>query len=76
MFIIEPLFWIFNNILSCVTFPNLFKKTVTTMTFKNGETENSIDYRPISITLIFSKILENILLEKIISFTNKLINIT
>jgi hypothetical protein len=69
--IIKPLMFIFNLSLSTGTFPNLMKITKVRPIFKKGRKQDVSNYRPISILPVFSKILETIMYNRVLSFLNK-----
>jgi hypothetical protein len=52
-------------------FPDLFKVARVKPLHKKGDTYNIQNYRPISILLVFSKILEKIMYSRLIRFLNK-----
>ena len=60
-FIVESLRYIFRNSLAQGIFPEEMKIAEITPTYKGGDKENIVNYRPISFLLYFSKILEKIM---------------
>jgi hypothetical protein len=56
--ILKPLAIIFNKIIELGIFPHDFKKAVVVPLFKSGDKCLPENYRPISLTLSISKILE------------------
>ena len=56
--IAEPLHHIINLSLNCSTFPLIWKETKIIPLFKSDYVHNPIDYRPISVLAVLSKILE------------------
>ena len=60
-FIVESLRYIFRNSLAQGIFPKEMKIAEITPTYKGGDKENIVNYRPISFLLYFSKILEKIM---------------
>jgi hypothetical protein len=69
--IIKPLTIIYNLSLSTGTFPNLIKIAKVRPIFKKGRKQDVSNYRPISILTVFSKILELIMYNRVVSFLNK-----
>ncbi len=59
---------IFNNSLATVVVPGDWKAAVTCPIFKKGDTEDVVNYRPVSLTSVFCKIFERILKRAIMSF--------
>jgi hypothetical protein len=62
---------IFNKSLSCGIFPDLLKIARIIPVFKNGNCGDPKNYRPISVLPSFSKILEQIIYKRLISFFTK-----
>ena len=60
-FIFEPLRYIFHNSLAQGIFPGGMKIARITPIYKSGDKENVKSYKPISVLLSFSKILERIM---------------
>jgi hypothetical protein len=69
--IIKPLTFIFNLSLSTGTFHNLMKIAKVRRIFKKGRIQDLSNYRPISILLVCSKILETIMYNRVVSFLTK-----
>ena len=56
-----PLSILFNISLSSGTVPNAWKRAIVIPVYKKGETKNPINYRPISLTSIVSKLMESVI---------------
>ena len=69
--ITNPLSKIFNKSLSYGIFPDLLKIARIISIFKSGDSSDPKNYRPISLLPSFSKILEQIIYNRLISFFNK-----
>ncbi|CAH2012087.1 unnamed protein product [Acanthoscelides obtectus] len=63
--IIYPLTKLFNQCIESNTFPDFFKLSKIIPIFKQGDTEELCNYRPISLIPIFAKILELLLKDQI-----------
>jgi len=57
---------IYNQLLSVAEVPADWKKAFVVPVFKKGPTASVVNYRPISLTSVLSKILERIIVAKII----------
>jgi hypothetical protein len=57
-FILSPLTHIFNKALSSGVFPGRLKCSIVKPIYKHGDKLNMSNYRPISILMSFSKVLE------------------
>ncbi len=68
----EQLTYIFNLSFSQGIFPQLLKRAIVIPIFKSGSHADPGNYRPISILTIFSKLLEKLFYNRIISFINNL----
>ena len=66
-----PLQVIYNKSIQSGIVPNLFKTSRVTPIYKSGEVTNPNNYRPISTLSSFSKILEKIVYDQLISFLDK-----
>lgn len=62
---------LFNQMLEEGTYPECLKIAKVTPIFKCGETTDPCNYRPISTLSVFSKILEKLLVKRIVKFLNK-----
>jgi len=71
VFISSPLAHIYNMSLSEGIFPTKFKLAIVKPLFKKGNKESMNNYRPISMTCNFSKLLEKIVKSRLISFLEK-----
>ena len=69
--LISPLTHLINQSLSNGQFPSVLKITKVIPIFKKDDPTNIINYRPISLVSVFSKILEKIVHNKLSSFLNK-----
>jgi len=67
-FILSPLTYIFNKILSSGIFPDRLKYSEVQPLFKNGEKTKISNYRPISLLPSFSKIIEKIIYKRLNSY--------
>jgi ribonucleases P/MRP protein subunit RPP40 len=76
--LVEPLLILFNKSISEVSVPSHWKVADITPIFKKGKRSSVENYRPISLTAHFSKILERIIKDKIVKYLdeNNLINIS
>jgi hypothetical protein len=66
-FIVSPLTYICNKILSTGVFPDRLKFGIVKPLFKNGETQNMANYRPIPLLTSFSKIIEKLMYARLIN---------
>lgn len=66
-FIVSPLTYICNKILSTGVFPDRLKYATVKPLFKKGETQNMANYRPISLLTSFSKIIEKLMYARLIN---------
>jgi hypothetical protein len=71
-----PLSHIFNSLMSIGKIPSAWKKAVVTPLFKKGQSSNPSNYRPISLTSIFCKLMERGVVLSVLEFlqTNNLLN--
>ena len=65
---VEPIRYIFSNSLTQGIFPEEMKIARITPINKGGDKENVVNYRPISVLLCFSKILERIMYNRLYLF--------
>ena len=70
--IIIPLMYIFNKSFDDGLFPSFFKRSKIIPIFKSGDCNDFNNYRPISLTLQFSKILETLFSNRLLSICNTL----
>ena len=61
----EPICFLFNGFLKQNKFPSLLKLSNIASIHKKGDTENPLNYRPISITPALSKVLEILIKDQI-----------
>ena len=65
--IVKPLCFIFNSSLQSNVVPHQWKRAIVIPVYKKGSRNSPKNYRPISLTSSFCRILESILFEKILS---------
>ena len=70
-FILDPLTYIFNLLICDSTIPDNMKISVITPLFKKGKPDDINNYRPISLSSQFSKILEKIISNRFLHFIDK-----
>lgn len=70
-YISEPLAYVFNLVFSNGIYPDLFKKSIVVPIFKSGEKDVTGNYRPISLTLALSKVLEKCIKARMVAFLDK-----
>jgi hypothetical protein len=68
---LKPLLYICNLSLNCGVFPEKLKLSKIIPVHKAGEKDSMSNYRPISITSPFSKVLEKLMFNRLVSFINK-----
>ena len=68
---IDPLVHIFNMSLSTGIFPSKLKIAKVIPLYKKGDNKIISNYRPISLLSVFSKILEKLMFNRLMSFLNK-----
>ena len=66
--IIVPLMYIFNTSFDDGLFPSFFKRSKIIPIFKSGDCNDLNNYKPISLNLQFSKILENLFSNRLFIF--------
>ena len=69
--IAEPLSYLINAFLAEGRFPNHLKRAHVVPLYKNGDTEEPNNYRPISITSVISKIFGKVIRNQMIEYLNK-----
>ena len=69
--IAEPLCFLINAFLDEGRFPSECKRADVCPVFKQGDTEDPSNYRPISKTAAISKVFEKAIREQIIQYSNK-----
>jgi hypothetical protein len=67
-FIISPLTFIFNRILTTGVFPERLKFSEVTPLFKKGSKTDLSNYRPISLLPVFLKLIEKIIYKRLYSY--------
>ena len=69
--IARPLVILFNMSLKCGKIPEVWRKTIVTPIFKNGQTNSPSNYRPISLTSGVCRLIESIVHKYLCSFLNE-----
>ena len=69
--IVEPLCFLFNKSLKTGIFPDIMKLANVVLLYKMGKKCVSMNYRPISLLIPISKVLEKIIYSRIYSFLMK-----
>ena len=69
--IVEPIVEIINNSLATGYFPEGMKHAEIVPLFKAGSKNESTNYRPISLLITMSKLLEKVMYKRIYSFLNE-----
>jgi hypothetical protein len=69
-YVLSPLTYIFNKILSTGTFPERFKFSEVKLLYKKGDKNEVSNYRPISLLTSFSKIIEKIIYKRLYCHLN------
>jgi len=64
-YILSPLTYIFNKVLSSGIFPNRLKYSEIQPLYKKGEKAKTANYRPISLLSSFSKIIEKVIYKRL-----------
>ena len=67
-YVVSPLTFIFNKILSTGVFPERLKYSEVIPVFKKGDSGDFANYRPISILTSFSKIIEKIIYKRLYKY--------
>ena len=70
-YILSPLTYIFNKVLSMGVFPERLKFSEVKPLFKNGLKTELSNYRPISLLTVFSKIIEKIIYKRLYNYLLK-----
>ena len=70
-YILSPLTYIFNKVLSMGVFPERLKFSEVKPLFKNGSKTELSNYRPISLFTVFSKIIEKIIYKRLYNYLLK-----
>jgi len=70
-YISKPLTHVFNLSFRFGIFPDLMKKAKISPLFKKGNKQDIQNYRPIAVLSVFSKILEKIMYNRLLSFLKK-----
>ena len=58
---VKPCYRIFNLILKCSIFPDIWKKAIICPVFKKGDVTDITNYRPISLLCNFAKVFESVM---------------
>ena len=66
--IVVPLTKLFNLSFKCAVFPSALKRARIIVLYKGRPRYDSAHYRPISILSVFSKIFENAMLSRLLTF--------
>lgn len=69
--IAEPLTYVTNLSLETAIFPDELKIAKIVPVFKDGNEEDKTRYRPLAINSVFSKVIERIFLDRLLSFCSK-----
>jgi hypothetical protein len=69
--LIKSLNFIFNELINEGVFLDLLKVTKIRPVYKRGNKQEASNYRPISVLSVFSKILEKMVYNRLVSFTSK-----
>ena len=69
--LVKPLTHVLNLSLLSGTFPDELKVANVVPIFKSGDAQVFTNYRPVSVLPVFSKILERIMYNRLLSFLNK-----
>jgi hypothetical protein len=67
----KPLNSICNESINEGVFPDLMKVTKIRPVYKRGNKQEASNYRPISVLSVFSKVMEKIVYNRLVSFTSK-----
>jgi len=67
-YVVSPLTYITNKILSSGLFPDRLKYSEVKPLYKNGDASDLSNYRPISLLISFSKVIEKILHKRLYDF--------
>lgn len=70
-FILEPLKHIINRIFCTGIFPSVLKKAIVVPLYKQGNREQMVNYRPISLISSVSKLIEKCIVHKVTMFLEK-----
>jgi len=70
-YISKPLIYVFNLSFRFGIFPDLMKKAKISPLFKKGYKQDIQNYRPIAVLSVFSKILEKMMYNRLLSFLKK-----
>ena len=64
--LVDILTHLFNLSLSNGVIPNQWKQAIITPIYKKGSCDHPLNYRPVSLTSVMCRILENIIADKIV----------
>ena len=72
----EPIANFFNRIMDCATIPMIWKRHMITPVPKKGDKTKIVNYRPISLLCIISKVMESIIYSSIIDFIRPTLSVS
>jgi len=67
----KPLAHIYNALFNSGVFPDVWKSVKVIPLYKKGDKHDMDNYRPISIIFVFTKLLERVMYNRLISFFHK-----
>ena len=74
----EPLMLLFNSFMSVGDIPSSWRKAIITPIYKKGPSSDPANYRPVSLTSVFGKIMERVIAADMIDYLlrNNLLNVS
>ena len=69
--IVDPLCFIFQSFMSIQKIPTSWKQAIITPIFKKGVSSDPRNYRPISLTSVFGKLMERVMVNEILLFLSQ-----